>query len=75
MDSLLSHFKTIDVSDESVSESKMLHAISVLQDLCSDDIGDKNVLSLRFLVEQLKLRITSPKTYSAEMLLWSYRMI
>ena len=63
------------MSDESVSESKMLHAISVLQDLCSDEIDDKNVLSLRFLVEQLKRRITSRKTYSAEMLLWSYHMI
>ena len=43
LDSILSHFKTT-VSDESVSESKMLHAISVLQDLCSDycdDIDDK----------------------------------
>ena len=62
------------MSDESVSESKMLHAISVLQDLCNDNIDDKNVLSLRFLVEQLKLRITFRKTYSAEMLLWSYHV-
>ena len=40
-----------------------------------NDIDDKNALSLRFLVEQLKLHIMSRKTYSAEMLLWSYCMI
>lgn len=75
LDSLLSHFMKGDI--ECRSESRMEHALSVLDELC-DEVdstqSDKSSFSLNFLTEQLHIRLMSRKTYSAKMMLWACRL-